>query len=204
MRRSVFDNYSGLDRSSLSVTANFVIDGLAAGSELISRFTEADHVWTMALTAPIIRSASGVITVRVKDIRGNWNEVRRNLSASADVPSLEAWLDIDGSGVGGGAKYQLTTDGVLLTRYLLGLRGAVLVAGATAPTATRNSAQIEAHLAALVGRLDVNGDTRADPDVDAMMILRYLLGLRGSALTQSAASPLPAAMIEASIRALTP
>ena len=67
-----------------------------------------------------------------------------------------------------------------------------------------NSTQIEVHLAALVGRLDVDGDSRTDARVDAMMIPRYLLGLRGSALTQSAASPLPAVMIEASIRALTP
>ena len=204
IRFGAFDNYSGLDRSSLSVTANFVVDGLPAGSELISRFSEADHVWTMALAVPIMRATSGVITVRAKDLRGNLNEVRRNLSANADAPSLEAWLDIDGSGVGGGAKYQLTTDGVLLIRYLLGLRGATLVANATAPSATRNRAQIEAHLAALLGRLDVDGDSLAEASADGMMILRYLLGLRGAALTQGGASPLPPALIEASIRALVP
>ena len=204
IRFGAFDNYSGLDRSSLSVTANFVIDGLPAGNELISRFIETDHVWTMPLMTPITRVASGVITVRVKDVRGNWSEVRRNLSASVDAPSLEAWLDIDGSGAGGGSKYQITTDGVLLTRYLLGLRGAALVAGATSPTATRNTAQIETHLAAMFARIDVDGDTVVDASVDGMVILRYLLGLRGSALTQGTTSPLSPVMIEASIRALAP
>ena len=52
-------------------------------------------------------------------------------------------LDIDGNG-----KLEATTDGLLMTRYLLGLRGAALVSGALGAGATRTlPADIEAHLA---------------------------------------------------------
>ena len=43
---------------------------------------------------------------------------------------------------------QATTDGVLTLRYLLGLRGPALVAGATGNCASRDTAAIEVYLAA--------------------------------------------------------
>ena len=42
------------------------------------------------------------------------------------------------------------TDGLLVLRYLLGLRGDALVAGATGSCASRDTAAIEAYLAARV------------------------------------------------------
>ena len=56
-----------------------------------------------------------------------------------------AVLDVDGNG-----QVDALTDGVLTLRYLLGLRGAALVAGATGGCASRDTAAIEAYLAARV------------------------------------------------------
>ena len=66
--------------------------------------------------------------------------------AVAAVPASHAavcGLDIDGNG-----KLEATTDGLLMTRYLLGLRGAALVTGALGTGATRSlPADIESYLA---------------------------------------------------------
>ena len=60
----------------------------------------------------------------------------------ADVKPL---LDIDGDG-----RADALTDGILLCRYLFGLRGPSLSAGAIAPGATRSTpAAIETRIASL-------------------------------------------------------
>ena len=54
-------------------------------------------------------------------------------------------LDVDGNGT-----YSATTDGLLILRYLLGLRGAALINGAVGANPTRGSSStIEAYLSAL-------------------------------------------------------
>lgn len=59
--------------------------------------------------------------------------------------ALGQGLDIDGNG-----SYSATTDGLLVLRYLLGLRGAALINGAIGASPTRSSAStIEAYLGAL-------------------------------------------------------
>ena len=55
--------------------------------------------------------------------------------------------------------------------------------------------------------LDVDGDSNADAMTDGVLILRYLLGLTGSALTQNALAPgatRNAAQIEAYLLTLMP
>ena len=42
------------------------------------------------------------------------------------------------------------TDGLMLIRYLFGLRGAALTAGAIGPGATRTGAQIETYIQSLM------------------------------------------------------
>lgn len=60
-------------------------------------------------------------------------------------PSTLAVLDIDGDG-----RVEATTDGLLLLRYLLGLRGSALAAGALGLCASRDAAAIESYLATRV------------------------------------------------------
>jgi hypothetical protein len=68
-------------------------------------------------------------------------------STAADLSdylrALGTLLDIDGNG-----KTDAFTDGLMLLRYMFGLRGQPLIAGAVAPDATRKTgAEIEAHIA---------------------------------------------------------
>ncbi|TAG75805.1 MAG: hypothetical protein EAZ24_09800, partial [Burkholderiales bacterium] len=93
-------------------------------------------------------------------------------------------LNIDNSAAP--SVYEAATDGLLLMRYLLGLRGPELVAGALGNAAQRNATQIELHLQTYLARFDVDGDGLVRPQTDGLMIYRRLLGLSGAALTAGA------------------
>ena len=81
IRIGAFDYYSGLDKNSLSVTANFPINGNPPGTELASGFSETgDHIWTMTVDPPITSLNYGLLTVRVQDVRGNVTTIARSLS----------------------------------------------------------------------------------------------------------------------------
>jgi uncharacterized delta-60 repeat protein len=78
----------------------------------------------------------------------------------------------------------LTTDGVLIVRYLLGLSGASLTTGALGQNPTRTGQALEDHLASL--NLDADGDGQASAMTDGLLMLRAMLGLTGNALTAGA------------------
>ena len=71
-------------------------------------------------------------------------------------------------------------DGVLIARYIQGLRGAALTAGIAE---SENIANLEAKLAAINSHLDIDLDGNVTAEQDAMLIIRYMLGLQGNALT---------------------
>jgi hypothetical protein len=106
----------------------------------------------------------------------------------ADIGAFEsngALIDADGSG-----SHDALTDGLLVIRYLFGLSGNSLVAGAIGPTATRTGAQeIVAFLDANRQVLDVDGNGSADALTDGLILIRYLFGVRGTALTANAIGP---------------
>ncbi|MEO7254066.1 MAG: hypothetical protein ABIZ64_07480 [Casimicrobium sp.] len=65
---------------------------------------------------------------------------------TAYLDDLKPMLDIDGNG-----QVDVLTDGLLITRYLLNIRGPALIAGATGVAATRTTfVQIENYLASLL------------------------------------------------------
>jgi hypothetical protein len=75
------DYYSGLDMESFSVTAEFEIDGVAAGENLASRFKKAsDGVWQWKPSAPPASLKKGILTVAVKDRQGNIARIERTFS----------------------------------------------------------------------------------------------------------------------------
>mgnify|MGYP003733293669 CR=1 FL=1 len=76
------------------------------------------------------------------------------------------------------------TDGLLLTRYLLGFRGDALTIGALGLNPTRTGQALETYLASL--NLDADGDGQALAMTDGLLMLRAMLGLTGGALTQGA------------------
>jgi hypothetical protein len=82
IRIGAYDSYSGIDRTSLSVIASFPINGKAATSELGRDFSETgDHIWTLQLAQPA-SNLTGTVTVRIRDLRGNWSTIVRDFTVS--------------------------------------------------------------------------------------------------------------------------
>lgn len=169
-----YDNYSGLDRSSLSVKTNFAVDGQPPGTELIGRFSEADHVWTYAFPALTGRADRPTVTVTARDMRGNESKIDRVAN------SINCNLDVNGDGAID------TLDARTIMAWMLGFRETTLLslAGATPLTAS----EIQQRIEALRAELDLDGDNIIRAHSDGVMLLRLLLGARGAAVTQSAAN----------------
>jgi len=72
------------------------------------------------------------------------------------------------------ASFDLLRDGVLITRYAQGMRGATLVAGTGATAAI-----VESNITNNLAQLDINGDGFLDVQ-DALVINRALLGIANS------------------------
>src|SRR5204863_248105 len=88
-------------------------------------------------------------------------------------------------------KYDARTDGLIVLRYLFGMTGTSLTSGALDATATRTDpAAIKTFLDAMRPALDVDGNGTADALTDGLLIMRYMSGLRGSALIAGAVGPL--------------
>jgi CSLREA domain-containing protein len=116
-------------------------------------------------------------------------------------------LDIDASI--SATKYDPLTDGVLLLRYLFGLTGPALTAGALGGTATRmNPDAIVAYLDENLAAFDADENLCVDPLTDGLLIVRYLLGMTGPALVQGVigggASRNTAPLVESYLGTLVP
>jgi len=92
-------------------------------------------------------------------------------------------LDIDGN-----AAADLLSDGLLMIRYLSALPDDALVQGAIGSGAPERvtAGQVREYLANLKPMLDIDADGIVDANTDGVLLLRYLSGLRGSALTANA------------------
>jgi hypothetical protein len=85
IRLGLYDNYSGINRQSLSVKADFAVNGKAAGSELAGDFTSVgDGVWAMNISPVIVTLRAGKITARVKDLAGNESVIERSFSKTGN------------------------------------------------------------------------------------------------------------------------
>jgi hypothetical protein len=112
-------------------------------------------------------------------------------------------LDVDGN-----RGYESANDAKLISRYLFGFTGTALTDAAIGTNATRSSPEdVLAYLQSIRSLLDVDADGKLDPLTDAVLITRYLDGLRGSALTDGAVGAgamRGAVQIEAYLKSLTP
>lgn len=96
-----------------------------------------------------------------------------------------ATLDIDQSTPT--QRYDGSTDGILIARYLAGFTGNALTDNAlSASAALTDPAAVSARLNTIRPALDVDGDGQYRFATDGLLILRYLLGLRGGALVTGA------------------
>ncbi|MGL4232752.1 MAG: CHRD domain-containing protein [Casimicrobium sp.] len=101
---------------------------------------------------------------------------------------LEPSLDVDVSGTG--SQYHSLTDGLIMLRYMLSVTGAPLVNGALGSTATRTDPdQIKTFLDATRLAYDIDGNSNVDAATDGVLIVRYLMGIRGDALVEGALGP---------------
>jgi hypothetical protein len=102
-------------------------------------------------------------------------------------PFISTWLDTSGTAPSlrlRGASKPVTAlvDGVIIARYLQGVRGAALLEGVT--TQALDTAALETQLAAVQTVMDVDNDGNEDAGKDALLLMRYLLGLRSAPLVQ--------------------
>lgn len=106
-----------------------------------------------------------------------------NVSATfALAPIGTHILDIDVN-----TAYDTQTDGLMVMRYLFGLRGASVTTGALgASPGQSDPVQISIYLNDILPYLDVDGNGAVDALTDGLLIVRNLLGLTGTALTQGA------------------
>jgi hypothetical protein len=73
-----WDAYSGLDEKSFSMTADFAIDGAAAGADLAAKLAPVGRgVWEIRFNRAIESLGRGTLVVSVKDRQGNVARVER-------------------------------------------------------------------------------------------------------------------------------
>jgi len=79
------------------------------------------------------------------------------------------------------------TDGLLVIRHLFGFTGDALATGAISTDATRDRAEdISALLADADSELDIDGNGESKALTDGLLLIRYLFGFTGDALTSGA------------------
>jgi hypothetical protein len=75
------DYGSGLNTDSFRVTADFELDGVAAGENLASKFSPGPQgVWAWELSKPLTELKAGKLTVSVRDRQGNETKLARTFS----------------------------------------------------------------------------------------------------------------------------
>ena len=102
--------------------------------------------------------------------------------STSNTGNIISW-DIDKDGTA-----DALTDGLLLLRYAFGLTGASLVASAVSASSTLSTAEIESEIATVISIADIDADGNVDALTDGLLLLRYLFGLSGDALVNSAIS----------------
>ncbi len=75
------DYQTGLDLKTFHVSADFAVNGLAAGKNLAEQFrVKSPGVWELVLDRPLANLAKGSLTVSVKDRQGNVSRIERVFS----------------------------------------------------------------------------------------------------------------------------
>jgi Hydrazine synthase alpha subunit middle domain len=111
----------------------------------------------------------------LRDLMSHWKTIAGN------TPALP--FDIDRNGTCNAA-----TDGILIARYINGIRGAALLQGLSFDSfATRKTTdEIQSYLADIYSELDIDGDGQRKTSTDALLFARYTNGSRAAELTNAA------------------
>lgn len=169
----------------ISVLSSDTTEGTASPAALTFTPANWDTAQTVTVTGVDDALEDGNIAYSVElgaAIGGNYDGIDPSDVAIVNIDDEGASLDIDGNGIADAA-----TDGILTLRYLFGFRGNPLIDGAVGNTATNTSiAEIETALDDSQTTFDADGNGIRDAATDGILILRYLFGFRGTALTNGA------------------
>ena len=194
-----------------SITGGYVYRGslgtFPAGNYIYGDYCTGEIFQWNGATQAVVLNTTLSISSFAEDELGEHYVIDLNGTLNRLVSTTQPTLDIDLSGAG--TRYDALTDGLLIIRRLFGLSGSALVGSALGGTATRTDAgAIARFIDANVELLDIDDNGRLDALTDGLLVVRYLVGLRGSALIQSAigtgAGRSTAASIEAYLRLLMP
>ena len=108
--------------------------------------------------------------------------VTRPMSVTALFAPSSTQLNLD---IDSDARIDALTDGLLVARYLQGLRTAALT-DSVLPSITTTLLERFIDLYPL---LDIDGNGRVDALTDGLLLQRYLFGLRGETLLANAVGP---------------
>ena len=189
--------------TSLNVTwnaAGTTAAPVSAANVKISLSTDGGNTFPTVLSASTPNTGSKAVTVpnsatttaRIKvEAVGNifFDISNTNFTITAGTVVAAGPLDVDASDTA--TRYDPATDGVLVLRYMLGLTGTALTANATGGTASRTDPTlIKNHLDGIrLSALDVDGDNTIDALTDGLLIVRYMLNIRGAPLVAGAVNP---------------
>ncbi|MCZ2134898.1 MAG: hypothetical protein LC098_05645 [Burkholderiales bacterium] len=209
---------SVIDAASLTVTNTITVGGYASGvavSDDSSRVLVSNNfdnsvsvidAATLAVVATI-KNGTGAAPTGVAFIPGTANALVANtqgatlsrvatasVSASVVTPASLGWpislgkfiattppcaLDVSGDNVVSGAS-----DGLLILRYLLGVRGSALIQNVSGIASGVTAPIIEQRIAAL--NVDADGDGTSQATTDGLLLVRAMLHLTDAALIGNA------------------
>lgn len=128
--------------------------------------------WQSALVGRKVRSLDGTFIAKITSA---------SFGGSANTGRL---LDFDLNG-----QIDALTDGLMLLRYLFGLRGSNLAEDAVAEDAVRTTGvEIGNYIGELIEHFDFDENGSSDALTDGLLLLRYAFGLRGVALVSDTLS----------------
>lgn len=180
--------------------------GIACGATCTASYVNGSDI---LLTATPV--AGSVFTGWLGPCSGTGSTCTVPISGAATVSATFALstigtriLDIDAS-----TSYLAASDGTLILRYILGMRGATLTNGVVLGAAATRTGdpEMSAYLLDILPLLDVDGNGKVDALTDGLMIMRKLLGQTGTAITANAlgaGATRNTAEIEAYIQTLKP
>ena len=96
---------------------------------------------------------------------------------------LPATWDFDGNG-----SADALTDGLMLLRYTFGIQSLDMTTDAISADATLSPTQIVDNMQRSLSVADIDGNGATDALTDGLLLLRYMFGLNGDALVDSAVS----------------